>query len=49
MAVEMEGVDCGVHVVYYYLDNIAFGYYEWIYGSVDEGVGVVGAGAEGCE
>lgn len=48
MAMEMEGVDCCVVVVEYKFDNLACWDDERIYGAIDEGIGVVGAGADGC-
>lgn len=37
VAVEMEGVDCDVKVIYYNLHDVAFVDYEWIDGTVDRG------------
>ncbi len=49
VAVQVEGVDCGVEVVEYDLDDCSRGDDEWVDVPVDDGVGVVFAGGEGCE
>ncbi len=42
-------MDCGVEVVEYDLDDCSRGDDEWVDVPVDDGVGVVFAGGEGCE
>lgn len=44
MAVQMEWMDCGVLVVDDDINNITLGYYEWIDGPINDGIGVVGTG-----
>jgi len=45
----VEGMDCLVHVVEHDLDCVSAGDNKWVDVAVDDGIGVVFAGCEGCE